>query len=89
MFIGNDAISPTNIIGGCIGEYKNLWDLDKINQYINSVEGIVKDKNSEIIFKKVDLPTPEWPENMLTLSCIKAFTFSTFLPVAAETPIHS
>lgn len=52
MFIGNDAINPTNIIGGCIGEYKNLWDLDKINQYINSVEDIVKHENSEIVFKK-------------------------------------
>jgi Rps23 Pro-64 3,4-dihydroxylase Tpa1-like proline 4-hydroxylase len=52
MFIGDDPINPTNIIGGCIGEYKNLWDLDKINQYINTVEGIVKDENSEIIFKK-------------------------------------
>lgn len=52
MFIGNDPISPTNIIAGCVGEYKNIWDLNKINKYIDNVEDIIKDQNSEIAFKK-------------------------------------
>jgi len=51
MYILPGKIEPSSIIGGCIAEFKNVWSIEKINKYINDLEFLSNDKESEIKFE--------------------------------------
>jgi hypothetical protein len=52
MFIPEKPISPTNIYAGCIAEYENIWDVDKINEYTSNIESAIEDRDSGIILSR-------------------------------------
>jgi hypothetical protein len=52
MYISEKPIQPTNIYAGCIAEYENIWDKDKVNEYIKNIESAIEDRDSGIVFNK-------------------------------------
>lgn len=50
MYIMPADIPATNILGGCIAEYKNIWSKEKINNYIDSIEKVSSDESLGINF---------------------------------------
>lgn len=51
MYVMPGPIEPTNIIGGCIAEFENIWDIEKSKNYILDIEkvNLSPDNNIEFI----------------------------------------
>lgn len=51
MYIFPGKVEPSNILGGCIAEFKNIWSSEKIEKYINNLEFLSNDEESSIKFE--------------------------------------
>ena len=50
MYVMPGPIEPTNIIGGCIAEFENIWDIEKCKNYISQIEDVNSDSSNSIDF---------------------------------------
>jgi predicted 2-oxoglutarate/Fe(II)-dependent dioxygenase YbiX len=50
MYINSKPINPTEIIAGGVAIYENIWE--NVDETINTIEGVVQDKDSGVYFER-------------------------------------